>query len=79
MKPYTHPLDQARLHRGAEHLHLLGPRAVAEFLTDFCGRIGGLPACMSLLNEYGRLSPGQVRAAGGDRPLRRMLSTVPPT
>ena len=71
------PLDAARLHRGAEHLHRLGPRAVAEFLAELGGRIGGTPACLCLLNEYGRLSPGQVRAAGGDRPLRRPLSAVP--
>ncbi len=74
---YPHPLDQARLHRGAEHLHRLGPRAMAEFLAELGSRIGGTPACLSLLNEYRRLAPGQVRAAGGDRPPRRPLSTVP--
>ena len=72
-----HPLDQARLHRGAEHLHRLGPRAMAEFLAELGNRIGGTPACLSLLNEYGRLSPGLVRAAGADRPLRSPLSAVP--
>ena len=71
------PFDEARLHRGAEHLHRLGPRAVAEFLAELGSRIGGTPACLCLLNEYGRLSPGQVRAAGGDRPMRRPLSVVP--
>lgn len=71
------PMDQARLHRGAEHLHRLGPRAVAEFLAELGGRIGGTPACLSLLNEYGRLCPRQVRAAGGDRPQRSPLAEVP--
>ena len=74
---HPHPFDQARLHRGAERLHGLGPRAVAEFLAELAGRVGGTPACLSLLNEYGRLHPGQVRAAGGDRPLRSPLSVVP--
>ncbi len=74
---YPHPLDQARLHRGAEHLHRLGPRAVAEFLTELGSRIGGTPACLSLLNEYGRLTPGQVRACGGDRFPPRPLALVP--
>lgn len=48
---YPHPLDQARLHRGAEHLHGLGPRAIAEFLAELGSRIGGTPACLSLLSE----------------------------
>lgn len=74
---HPHPFDQARLHRGAERLHGLGPRAVAEFLAELAGRVGGTPACLSLLNDYGRLTPGQVRAAGGDRPLRSPLSAVP--
>jgi hypothetical protein len=55
---YPHPLDQARLQRGAEHLHRLGPRAMAEFLAELGSRIGGTPACLSLLNEYSRVTPG---------------------
>ena len=55
---YAHSLDQARLQRGAEHLHRLGPRAMAEFLAELGRRIGGTPACLSLLNEYSRLTPG---------------------
>ncbi len=74
---YPHPLDQAHLQRGAEHLHRLGPRAVAEFLAELGSRIGGTPACLSPLNEYGRLTPGKVRAAGGDRPALRPLHVVP--
>lgn len=48
-------------------MHALGPRAVAEFLAEVSGAIGGLPAIQSLLVEYQRLTPGMVRAAGGDR------------
>ena len=54
---HPQPLAQARLQRGAEHLHQLGPRAMAEFLAELGGRIGGTPARLSLLNEYGRLTP----------------------
>jgi hypothetical protein len=62
------PLCQLRLQRGAEHLHALGPRAVAEFLTEIAGAIGGLPAIQSLLNEYERrLTSTTIHAAGGGR------------
>ena len=74
---HLHSLDQARLHRGAEHLHRLGPRAVAEFVAELGHRTGTVPACLSLLSDYGRLTPALIRAAGGDRPLRPSLSVVP--
>jgi len=61
------PLDQLRLDRGAAHLHGLGPRAVSEALATLAARIGGTPALLAVLTEYEALSPGQVRAAGGDR------------
>lgn len=70
-------LDSLRLQRGAEHLHRLGPRATAEFLSELACRIGGAPAIMALLTEYGRVSPGMVRAAGGDRFPPRVLHVVP--
>jgi hypothetical protein len=69
-------LTQLRLQRGAEHLHALGPRALAEFLAEVSGKIGGLPAIQSLLVEYQRLTPGMVRAAGGDRFPARPLRVV---
>ena len=69
-------LDTLRLQRGATHLHNLGPRATAEFLASVADRIGGWPAILAALNDYERVSPGMVRAAGGDRfpprPLRRV-------
>lgn len=70
------PFVSLRLQRGAEHLHALGPRAVAEFLAEVSGKIGGLPAIQSLLVEYQRLTPGMVRAAGGDRFPPRPLRIV---
>jgi hypothetical protein len=70
------PIDNLRLQRGAAHLHQLGARAVAEFLAELASRIGGAPAALSLLNEYARLTPGQVRAAGGERIPKRPLHVV---
>ena len=77
--PNFHPqhLAQARLQRGAEHLHRLGPRAMAEFLAELGSRIGGTPACLLLLNGYGHLTSGQVRSAGGDCFAPRPLALVP--
>jgi len=57
--------DQQRLHRGAAHLHRLGPRALSEMLATLAARIGGGPALLAILAEFERLSPGQVRAATG--------------
>ena len=73
------PLDRLRLQRGAEHLHLLGARATAEFVAELAARIGGLPAALGLFAEFeSRLSPAMVRAAGGDkfppRPLQRVAA-----
>ena len=56
-------LGRLRLDRGAAHLHRLGERATAEFLTELARRIGGEPAICGLLAEYAALTPGQVRAA----------------
>jgi hypothetical protein len=62
-------LSTLRLQRGCEHLHGLGPRALAEFLNELGGRIGGRPCIAGLLAEWeGRLTPRMVRAAGGDCP-----------
>lgn len=67
-----------RLQRGAEHLHRLGPRAVAEFI----GAIGNdhrcLPDMLDLLDQWReRLSPEMLRGGGGDRFPRRALVGVP--
>ena len=69
-------LDTLRLQRGAEHLHRLGSRATAELLAEVAEKIGGWPVILATLTEYERLSPGQVRAAGGDRFPARPLRVV---
>lgn len=75
---FLDPLDRLRLQRGVEHLCRLGPRAVAEFLAETSGQIGGLPCILGLLVEYERrLTPTRLRAVGGDRFSRRSLRVVP--
>jgi hypothetical protein len=63
----TDHFTAARLQRGAEHLHKLGPRATAELLAEVGNRIGGIPAIIGLLTEYQRLTPEVLRAVGGDK------------
>ncbi len=65
MHPFS-LLDRARLQRGSEHLHKLGPRATAELLAEVASRIGGGPAILVALAEWERLTPGQVRAVKAD-------------
>lgn len=72
----VHPQNTLRLQRGAEHLQRLPPRVTAEFLADLASRIGGLPAILGLLEEYQRLTPAKLRAAGGDRFPARPLHEV---
>jgi hypothetical protein len=74
---YLDPLVRLRLQRGVEHLHLLGPRATAELLTEVGHRIGGMPCILGLLGEYQqRLTPGMLRATGGHRFPSRPLRAV---
>jgi hypothetical protein len=71
------PLTELRLQRGAEHLCGLGPRATAELLAEVTHRIGGMPCVLGLLEEYQlQITPGMLRAIGGDRFPRRL--TVAP-
>jgi hypothetical protein len=74
---FLDPLDRLRLQRGAEHLHLLGPRATAELLAEVGRRIGGMPCILGVLGEYQRLSPRLLRAVGGDRFPTRPLRVAP--
>ena len=60
-------LDRLRLDRGAEHLHGLDARAMSEALATLAARIGGVPALLTVLAEYERLTPGMVRVASADR------------
>lgn len=62
----NHTTTLRRLKRGVEHLHTLGPRAMAEMLVALAARIAGLPAILALLAEYQHLSPAMIRDAGGD-------------
>ena len=78
---HLHPLDRLRLENDVKHAIKLGgahpERTVTEILLGVGDRIGGLPAISAVLAEYRRLSVGQVRAAGGDRPVPRPLHVVP--
>ena len=65
---YRHPAETLRLQRGVEHLHRLGARATAELLAEVASRIGGMPAILTVLEEYQRrLTPAMMQAAGGNR------------
>ena len=60
-------LTRLRLQRGTQHLHALGPSAVAGFIEDLSARIGGLPAAVGLLAEYEtNLTPALTRVAERD-------------
>jgi hypothetical protein len=62
------PFVALRVERGAQHLHTLGARATAELLLEIGHRIGGLPCIISLLTEFERrITPGMLRASGGDK------------
>ena len=70
------PLTRIRLQRGAERLHNLGPRAVAEALCEIADKIGGMPAVLEVLAEFERGSPEILASVGGDR-FPPLLQTVP--
>jgi hypothetical protein len=74
--PQFLPCDALRLERGAAHLVRLGPRAVAELLSQ----IGATHNCTSdildVLDTFRSLTPQMLRCTGGDRfPVR--LQVVP--
>jgi hypothetical protein len=71
--PMHSPLASMHLHNGAAHLHALGDRALADFLAELAGRIGGMPAIVGLLNEYrARPTPPTIAATGAERTMRRV-------
>ena len=71
-------IDNVRYQRQVLHLHRLGPRAVAEFLTEIGKQADCAPAIFDLLTEYqDRLTPELIRQAGGDRFARIPLLLVP--
>ena len=56
-----------RLRRGAEHVCRLGPRALAELLAEIGAQHGIHDEIVRALAAYQRVTPGMLRAAGGDR------------
>jgi hypothetical protein len=59
---------ELRLQRGAEHLHRLGPRAIAELLAEIGHRADCLDDVLEVLGRYrAGLTPELLRQVGGDR------------
>lgn len=56
-----------RLQRLVTHLHGLGPRAVAELLTEFAAAHDAEADLLDRLERYARLDPATSGAFGGDR------------
>ena len=72
------PTDALRLQRGAQHVHDLGPRAVAELLAQVVRERRDLPATLELLDAWREgLSAELLYAAGGDDFPRRAVLAVP--
>ncbi len=69
--------ERLRVEAGAQHLHALGARAVAELLIALTVRVGGRAALEELLVEYCRITPAMAHAAGADRRPRCILRIVP--
>ncbi len=59
--------DTLRLQRGAEHVHRLGARALAELLAQVAREGRDLRGTLDLMDEWrDGMSPAMVHAAGGD-------------
>ncbi len=75
MSPTVH--DRLRLQRGAEHLHSLGARALAEMLAELARDRCDLADTLDRLDAWRvGLTPELLRAAGGDRFAPRPLHEV---
>ncbi len=73
----TGTADALRLQRGAEHVHRLGARALAELLAELARDRCELVATLDRLDAWrAGLTPDLVRAAGGDRFPPRPLHEV---
>ena len=55
-----------RFERTIEHLHRLGPRAVAELLIEIAIATGQPALIAGHIKKYSRLAPAVLRALGGD-------------
>ncbi len=64
--------ERIRIEAGAQHLHDLGPRALAELLLE----LAPADQVLDRLNCYRRISPMLLRALGGDT-FSRQLVVVP--
>jgi len=72
------PTDALRLQRGAQHVHDLGPRAVAEMVAQVAREGLDLPAALDLMDRWrDGLSIEMMAAARGDRFPPRPLLQVP--
>ena len=73
----TGTANALRLQRGAEHVHCLGARALAELLAELARDRCDLVATLDRLDAWrAGLSPELLRAAGGDRFPPRPLRVV---
>ena len=61
------PVYRMRVEHGARHLHTLGPRVIAELLIEVARRSNAVATLLDVLDDYSRLTPEIVRAAGADR------------
>ena len=59
------PRARLRLQRGAEHVHRLGPRAMAELLAELAHQTGSIAATLDVLDDYQRrLTPAMIAVVG---------------
>ncbi|MGI4939287.1 MAG: hypothetical protein ACRYHQ_01740 [Janthinobacterium lividum] len=73
----TGTVDALRLQRGAEHVHRLGARALAELLAELARDRCDLVATLARLDAWrDGLTPEMLCAAGGDRFAPRPLHEV---
>lgn len=73
---FLDPHDRLCIERGSQHLHQLGPRAVAEFLAEGVSEGNDLTSLLDRLQRYQGCNPLLLRAIGGDR-FPRWLRAVP--
>jgi hypothetical protein len=74
MNPLVYDPATQRL---VEHLHKLGPRALAEFLAELAAHPRDLQGTVSLLRSYAEISGDVLRTLNADRFPRRALRPVP--
>jgi hypothetical protein len=64
---FLDPHFRFRIETGARHLHLLGERAIGEFLAEGISEGDDLSRLINRLRQYERCSPELLRAIGADR------------